>query len=82
MQVIILIMIKATFIDHFRVEIVQEENSMAFEDYKDLDVKPEKATREEIEYLEKKYGLSEFRDTSSREFLRRQEEKEQLLKNN
>ena len=24
------------FIDHFRGEIVQEENSMAFEDYKDL----------------------------------------------
>ena len=82
MQVIILIMIKATFIDHFRVEIVQEENSMAFEDYKDLDVKPEKATQEEIEQLRKKYGVSEFRDTSSREFLRRQEEKEQLLKNN
>lgn len=75
-------MIKATFIDHFRVEIVQEENSMAFEDYKDLDVKPEKATQEEIEQLRKKYGVSEFRDTSSREFLRRQEEKEQLLKNN
>ena len=73
---------KATFIDHFRVEIVQEENSMAFEDYKDLDVKPEKATQEEIEQLRKKYGVSEFRDTSSREFLRRQEEKEQLLKNN
>ena len=36
---------------------------MAFEDYKDLDVKPEKATREEIEQLEKKYGVSEFRDT-------------------
>ena len=66
----------ATFIEHFRVEIVQEENSMAFEDYKDLDLKPEKATREEIEQLEKKYGVSEFRDTSSREFLRRQEEKE------
>ena len=82
MQVIILIMIKATFIDHFRVEIVQEENSMAFEDYKDLDVKPEKATREEIEQLENKYGVSDFCDTSSREFLRRQEEKEQLLKNN
>lgn len=55
---------------------------MAFEDYKDLDLKPEKATREEIKQLEKKYGVSEFRDTSSREFLRRQEEKEQLLKNN
>ncbi len=55
---------------------------MAFEDYKDLDLKPEKATREEIEQLEKKYGVSEFRDTNSREFLRRQEEKEQLLKNN
>ena len=70
------------FIDHFRGEIVQEENSMAFEDYKDLDLKPEKVTREEIEQLEKKYGVSEFRDTSSREFLRRQEENEQLLKNN
>lgn len=70
-------MIKATFIDHFRVEIVQEENSMAFEDYKDLDVKPEKATQEEIEQLRKKYGVSEFHDTSLRakEFLRRQEEK-------
>lgn len=68
-------MIKATFIDHFRVEIVQEENSMAFEDYKNLDLKPEKATREEIEQLEKKYGVSELRDTSSREFLRRQEKK-------
>ena len=50
--------------------------SMAFEDYKDLDLKPEKATREEIKQLEKKYGVSEFRDTSSREFLSRQEEKE------
>ena len=70
------------FIDHFRGEIVQEENSMAFEDYKDLDLKTEKATEEEIEQLEKKYGVSEFRDTNSREFLRRQEEKEQLLKNN
>ena len=76
MQVIILIMRKAMFIDHFRGEIVQEENSMAFEDYKDLDLKPEKATREEIKQLEKKYGVSEFRDTSSREFLSRQEEKE------
>ena len=55
---------------------------MAFEDYKDLDLKPEKATREEIEQLEKKYGVSEFRDTSSREFLRRQEKREHLLKNN
>ena len=73
---------KAMRIDHFKVEIAQEENSMAFADYKDLDLKPEKATREEIEQLEKKYGVSEFRDTSSREFLRRQEEKEQLLKNN
>lgn len=44
---------KATFIDHFRVEIVQEENSMAFEDYKDSDLKPEKATQEEIEQLRK-----------------------------
>lgn len=44
---------KATFIDHFRLEIVQEENSMAFEDYKDLDLKPEKATQEEIEQLRK-----------------------------
>lgn len=44
---------KTTFIDHFRVEIVQEENSMAFEDYKDLDFKPEKATQEEIEQLRK-----------------------------
>ena len=48
---------------------------MAFEDYNDLDVKPEKATRDEIEQLEKKYGVSEFRDTSSREFLSRQEKK-------
>lgn len=67
---------KTMRIDHFKVEIVQEENSMAFEDYKDLDLKSEKATREEIEQLEKKYGVSEFRDISSREFLRRQEEKE------
>ena len=44
---------KTMFIDHFRVEIVQEENSMAFEDYKDLDFKPEKATQEEIEQLRK-----------------------------
>lgn len=74
MQVIILIMRKATFIDHFRVEIVQEENSMAFEDYKDLDLKPEKATQEEIEQLRKKYGVSDFYDSSmAREFLRRQE---------
>lgn len=65
---------KATFIDHFRVEIVQEENSMAFEDYKDLDLKPEKATQEEIEQLRKKYGVSDFYDSSmAREFLRRQE---------
>lgn len=51
---------------------------MAFEDYKDLDLKPEKATQEEIEQLRKKYGVSEFHDTSlrAREFLRRQEEKE------
>lgn len=66
---------KATFIDHFRVEIVQEENSMAFEDYKDLDSKPENATQEEIEQLRKKYGVSDFYDSSmAREFLRRQEE--------
>lgn len=53
---------------------------MAFEDYKDLDLKPEKATREEIEQLSKKYGVSEFHDVSSRarEFLRRKEEKEEL----
>ena len=36
---------------------------MAFEDYKDLDLKPEKATREEIEQLAKKYG-----DDSSKSF--------------
>ena len=66
---------KATFIDHFRLEIVQEENSMAFEDYKDLDLKPEKATQEEIEQLRKKYGVLDFNDSSmAREFLRRQEE--------
>ena len=53
----------------------QEENSMAFEDYKDLDLKPEKATEEEIEQLRKKYGVSDFNDSSmAREFLRRQEE--------
>ena len=53
----------------------QEENSMAFEDYKDLDLKPEKATQEEIEQLRKKYGVSDFNDSSmAREFLRRQEE--------
>lgn len=48
---------------------------MAFEDYQDLDLKPEKATREEIEQLSKKYGVSEFYDSSSRarEFLRRKE---------
>ncbi len=50
-------------------------NSMAFEDYKDLDLKPEKATQEEIEQLRKKYGVSDFNDSSmAREFLRRQEE--------
>lgn len=66
---------KATFIDHFRLEIVQEENSMAFEDYKDLDLKPEKATQEEIEQLREKYGVLDFNDSSmAREFLRRQEE--------
>ena len=50
---------------------------MAFEDYKYLDLKPEKATQEEIEQLRKKYGVSEFHDTSLRakEFLSRQEEK-------
>lgn len=55
---------------------------MAFEDYKDLDVKPEKARREEIEQIAKKYGISEFHDASSRarEFLRRKEEKEQLMR--
>ena len=48
---------------------------MAFEDYKDLDLKPEKATQEEIEQLRKKYGVSDFYDSSmAREFLRRQEE--------
>ena len=75
-QVIIPIMKKTMRIDHFKVEIAQEENSMAFEDYKDLDLKPEKATQEEIEQLEKKYGVSEFHDTSLRakEFLHRQEE--------
>lgn len=53
---------------------------MAFEDYKDLDVKPEKATQEEIEQLAKKHGVSEFHDVSSRarEFLRRKEERNQL----
>ena len=51
---------KATFIDHFRVEIVQEENSMAFEDYKDLDLKPEKATQEEIEQLERNMEYQSF----------------------
>ena len=76
-QVIIPIMKKTMRIDHFKVEIAQDENSMAFEDYKDLDLKPEKATQEEIEQLRKKYGVSEFHDTSLRakEFLRRQEEK-------
>ena len=50
---------------------------MAFEDYKNLNLKPEKATQEEIEQLEKKYGVSDFNDNSmAREFLRRQEEKE------
>lgn len=53
-----------------------------YKDSKDLDVKPEKATQEEIEQLAKKYEVTEFYDASlrSREFLRRQEEKEQLLK--
>lgn len=36
---------KTMRIDHFKVEIAQEENSMAFEDYKDLDVKPEETYR-------------------------------------
>lgn len=57
MQVIILIMRKATFIDHFRVEIVQEENSMAFEDYKDLDLKPEKQHRKKLNNLEKIWSI-------------------------
>ena len=50
---------------------------MAFKDYQDLDLKPEKATREEIEQLSKKYGLSGFYDVSSRgrEFLRRKKKK-------
>ena len=48
---------------------------MAFEDYKDLDLKPEKATQEEIEQLREKYGVLDFNDSSmAREFLRRQEE--------
>lgn len=48
---------------------------MVFEDYKDLDVKPENATKEEIEQLAQKHGVSEFHDVSSRarEFLRRNE---------
>ena len=45
---------------------------MAFEDYKNLDLRPERITQEELEQLEKKYGVK-IRDTSSREFLRRQE---------
>ena len=66
---------KTMRIDHFKVGIAQEENSMAFEDYKDLYLKPEKATQEEIEQLRKKYGVSDFNDSSmAREFLRRQEE--------
>ena len=38
---------------------------MAFKDYQDLDLKPEKATQEEIEQLSKKYGVSEFYDSSN-----------------
>lgn len=51
---------------------------MTFEDYKDLDVKPEKATQEEIEQLAKKYEVTEFYDASSRarEFLCRNEKTE------
>lgn len=50
---------------------------MAFKDYQGLDLKPEKATREEIEQLSKKYGLSGFYDVSSRkrEILRRNEKR-------
>jgi len=32
---------------------------MAFEDYKDLDGRPEKASKEEIEALRRKYGVDE-----------------------
>lgn len=66
---------KTTLIDHSRVEIVQEENNMSLKNYKDLDLKPEKATQEELEQLRRKYGVSDLFDTSSREFLHKQEEK-------
>lgn len=66
---------KTTLIDHSRVEIVQEENNMPLKNYKDLDLKPEKATQEELEQLRRKYRVSDLFDTSSREFLRKQEEK-------
>ena len=56
---------------------------MAFKDYQELDLQPEKATREEIEQLSKKYGVSEFYDSSSRarEFLRRKEKKKSYYLN-
>ncbi len=33
---------------------------MAFENYKDLDGRPEKVTSEEIEVLKKKYGVNDY----------------------
>lgn len=59
-------------------QMVKDGAKSAFDIWYEWD----KSLREEIKQLEKKYGVSEFRDTSPREFLRRQEEKEQLLKNN
>lgn len=55
---------------------------MAFEDYQKLDLKSEETTQRELEQLRKKYGVSEFYDTSSRarKFLRRQQEKKNNLK--
>ena len=48
---------------------------MSLKNYKDLDLKPENATQEELEQLRRKYGVSDLFDTSSREFLHKQEEK-------
>lgn len=48
---------------------------MAFEDYKDLDGRPEKASKEEIEALRRKYGVDE--EFASRRPAEKKDAKEQ-----
>ena len=53
---------------------------MAFEDYKELDLSPEKATQEEVTQLAEKYGVSDFYEdaSKSRKFLYEKEQKDNL----